>query len=255
MGAHGQQAVSLLDPPRPGRICCVPQTLKDRRPIHPKAILSRRNIRVSFLWTTLCAVNETTRSQRPNDKNVSGKRKGARQPVSRVLSAHFGAGRPFLWDASRDAPLATNPGGRTGTSLRSVSSPKTRNNRGHPYSVLLPVGFTMPPLLPGTRCALTAPFRPCPRDETSCTGGLFSVALSLGSPPPAVSRHRVPMEPGLSSALPQRPSGCLANKPVRRVTLLVKCGLGKRSANSARSIAEGCTTAKLLFGSKEVALA
>jgi hypothetical protein len=43
-----------------------------------------------------------------------------------------------------------------------------------------------------------------------CAGGLFSVALSLGSPPPAVSRHRVPVEPGLSSALPQRPSGCLA---------------------------------------------
>ena len=30
-------------------------------------------------------------------------------------------------------------------------------------------------------------------------GGLFSVALSLGSPPPAVNRHRVPVEPGLSS--------------------------------------------------------
>jgi hypothetical protein len=31
-------------------------------------------------------------------------------------------------------------------------------------------------------------------------GGLFSVALSLGLPRPAVSRHRVPVEPGLSSA-------------------------------------------------------
>ena len=29
-----------------------------------------------------------------------------------------------------------------------------------PYSVLLPVGFALPPLLPGARCALTAPFRP-----------------------------------------------------------------------------------------------
>ncbi len=35
-----------------------------------------------------------------------------------------------------------------------------------------------------------------------CAGGLLSVALSLGSPPPAVSRHRVPVEPGLSSTLP-----------------------------------------------------
>jgi hypothetical protein len=31
------------------------------------------------------------------------------------------------------------------------------------------------------------------------TGGLLSVALSLGSPPAAVSRHRISMEPGLSS--------------------------------------------------------
>jgi len=46
-----------------------------------------------------------------------------------------------------------------------------------------------------------------------CAGGLFSVALSLGSPPPAVSRHRIPVEPGLSStggvnpAAAVRPSG------------------------------------------------
>ncbi len=31
-------------------------------------------------------------------------------------------------------------------------------------------------------------------------GGLFSVALSLGLPPPDVIRHRVSVEPGLSSA-------------------------------------------------------
>ena len=30
-------------------------------------------------------------------------------------------------------------------------------------------------------------------------GGLFSVALSLGLPPPGVTRHRVSVEPGLSS--------------------------------------------------------
>ncbi len=92
----------------------------------------------------------------------------------------------------------------------------------HPYSVLLPVGFTLPPPLPEARCAFTAPFHPCPRDigprdtpsDQDRAGGLFSVALSLGSPPPAVSRHRIPVEPGLSS-IPrvngaQRPSGRLA---------------------------------------------
>jgi hypothetical protein len=42
-------------------------------------------------------------------------------------------------------------------------------------------------------------------------GGLFSVALSLGSPPPDVIRHRVSVEPGLSSSClrSQRPPGHL----------------------------------------------
>src|SRR5690606_19011767 len=36
-------------------------------------------------------------------------------------------------------------------------------------------------------------------------GGLLSVALSLGSPPPGVTRHRLSVEPGLSS--PRRSRG------------------------------------------------
>ena len=49
---------------------------------------------------------------------------------------------------------------------------------------------------------------PCRSD-----GGLLSVALSLGSPPPDVIRHRSSLEPGLSSRNPEgspaaaRPSG------------------------------------------------
>lgn len=45
------------------------------------------------------------------------------------------------------------------------------------------------------------------------SGGLLSVALSLGSPPPDVIRHRSSLEPGLSSRDPEgspaaaRPSG------------------------------------------------
>jgi hypothetical protein len=34
---------------------------------------------------------------------------------------------------------------------------------------------------------------------TTDRGGLLSVALSLGSPPPGVTRHRISVEPGLSS--------------------------------------------------------
>ena len=49
----------------------------------------------------------------------------------------------------------------------------------------------------------------------SPVGGLLSVALSLGLPPPAVNRHRVSVEPGLSSPrgfprCERRPSGRLA---------------------------------------------
>src|ERR1700743_1902094 len=58
-----------------------------------------------------------------------------------------------------------------------------------PYLVLLPVGLAMPSLLPGTRCALTAPFQPCRGFRP--VGGVISVALSLGSPPADVIRHRV----------------------------------------------------------------
>jgi hypothetical protein len=57
-------------------------------------------------------------------------------------------GRP-LPDASCD-----RPGRRRGNSLR------RREPACRPYLVLLPVGFTVPPPLPATRCALTAPFHP-----------------------------------------------------------------------------------------------
>jgi len=105
-------------------------------------------------------------------------------------------GWPFLWDARCRTPRATNPdGGRE----RPSRPPGFPWHRARPYSVLLPVGFTVPRPSPAARCALTAPFHPCPWAVAGGTGGLLSVALSLGSPPPGVTRHRVPVEPGLSS--------------------------------------------------------
>ncbi len=67
----------------------------------------------------------------------------------------------------------------------------------HPYAVLLPAGFALPRSLPSARWALTPPFHPY--QPSSDGGGLLSVALSLGSPPPGVTRRRVSVEPGLSS--------------------------------------------------------
>ena len=57
-------------------------------------------------------------------------------------------------------------------------------------------GLPSPPLLPAARWALTTPLHPYIDRSRS---GLISVALSLGSPPPGVTRHRVFVEPGLSS--------------------------------------------------------
>jgi hypothetical protein len=76
-------------------------------------------------------------------------------------------------------------------------------------------GLPCRPCCQGPRCALTAPFHPCSGRARS---GLLSVALSLGSPPPGVTRHRVSVEPGLSSIAPfrtlrQRSSGRLAFRP------------------------------------------
>ena len=113
-------------------------------------------------------------------------------------------------DARFRTPLATNSGGdqcqRTGPAT-------PRGGARRSYSVLLPAGLAVPPTLPPTRCALTAPFHPYPQHFRVCgnaKGGLLSVALSLGSPPPDVIRRRVRMEPGLSSARRRRSSGRLA---------------------------------------------
>jgi hypothetical protein len=115
-----------------------------------------------------------------------------------------------------------------------------------PYSVLLPVGFAVPLALPQARCALTAPFHPCrgaplpPRfaERARGRGGLFSVALSLGSPPPDVIRHRMSMEPGLSSPVPPcHPQG--VGGPGRPSGRLTTQGMGGRGRRVKASEAPG----------------
>src|SRR6516162_2773687 len=79
-----------------------------------------------------------------------------------------------------------------------------------PYSVLLPVGFAVPPALPPARCALTAPFHPYLFPGGA--GGLFSVALSLGLTPAGC--YPAPHVHGARTFLPRRLSG-LARAAVR----------------------------------------
>lgn len=131
----------------------------------------------------------TIREDRNGEKTVQkAYRPGSVPPVSERR-------RPFVWDARCRTSRATNPSGLRGGHAPERNAPACRS-----YSVLLPVGFTLPAPLPGPRGALTAPFHPYrPAGRTQRTGGLFSVALSLGSPPPGVTRHRSSVEPGPSS--------------------------------------------------------
>jgi hypothetical protein len=64
------------------------------------------------------------------------------------------------------------------------------------YSALLQLGFTVPPVLPRARWALTPPFHP----YLCCsTGGLFSVALSVTVNGAQALPGSLSKEPGLSS--------------------------------------------------------
>ncbi len=112
-------------------------------------------------------------------------------PVSRVLYGFAVARktwRPFIWDSTCALPLATHPDDRPGNRLAtSAASSLFGFAPGEVYRAaerfrrrggLLPHPFTLTRHQPG---------------------GLLSVALSLGSPPPDFLRHRVSVEPGLSS--------------------------------------------------------
>ena len=123
-----------------------------------------------------------------------------------------------------------------------------------PYSVLLPVGFAVPPLLPGARCALTAPFhsdRPglrrglavcslwhCPwgRPRRALPGTVVSWSPDF---PRAASRPRSP-DPLVSESLRRRgPSRkCISVTSVgamRRRPALRESGRGARPAARRRS--------------------
>ena len=91
-------------------------------------------------------------------------------------------------------------------------------NRLGPKSRVIPIWSCSRWGLPcGSHCWSPGALLPHPFTLTDPkAGGLLSVALSLGSPPPAVNRHRVSKEPGLSSSsrLPhcQRSPGQLAGE-------------------------------------------
>ncbi|SCD23690.1 hypothetical protein BR141012304_11271 [Brucella inopinata] len=154
-------------------------------------------------------------------------------------------------------PASCNPPGRL--IRKPIACPFEPTRR--PYSVLLPMGFTVPPALLPARWALTPPFHPYPVIPAVCPkrygrrGGLLSVALSLGSPPPGVTRHRVSMEPGLSSpaafrhmtGAAARPtdSAHIATIPRQRNRLCEKIAIEIRKAGSKTAAGFSFTSGNL----------
>ena len=168
--------------------------------------------------------NDETRSFLGGEKCQPACKPGSVWP----LASRTGTWRPFILGAHRCAPHATYPDGWAGNSPEGFPSHR-------PYSVLLPVGFAVPLPLPVARWALTSPFHPCHASPEDERGGLLSVALSLGSPPPAVSRHRVSMEPGLSSSAVFRPSRM---RPPGRLAGRIK-GFARQNANEKAGAGAG----------------
>jgi hypothetical protein len=79
-----------------------------------------------------------------------------------------------------------------------------------PYLALLRAGFAVPCLLPGPRCALTAPFHPCQPQANLWLRRFAFCCTFRGLAPPRRYLAPCPMEPGLSSR-GRAASGCLAD--------------------------------------------
>ena len=133
----------------------------------------------------------------------------ARGPISRVLSTMS----PWMGGHSsrrRIAPSLKQP-----TRAVSAETGLAAKAARRPYSVLLPVGFTVPPCV---AAGAVRSYRTLSISLRRSVSDLLSVALSLGSLQPAVSRHRYFVEPGLSSPwkLPAtpRPPGPLAPRAI-----------------------------------------
>ena len=147
------------------------------------------------------------------------KKRGARRPISRVLSMPLpypwvfsGDRRPFIYGIRYRMPRATYPNGGANTPARCGQAYRA----GHPYSVLLLVGFTMPRLLPTTRCALTAPFHPylissdiVVRNRRFAFCGTFPRVTPAGCYPAPLFRGARTFLPQHKSAATVQPSGAI----------------------------------------------
>ena len=129
----------------------------------------------------------------PEKRETRSEEGSGSRPVSRVLSKaviHLRRTSPY---ACSDLP---------GSGAGHASSPV---GDALPYLVLLRVGFTLPPVSPPARCALTAPFHPYPVSSRTfaayCAGSRRFVFCGTfrGLAPPRRYLAPCPAEPGLSS--------------------------------------------------------
>ena len=114
-----------------------------------------------------------------------------------------------------------------------VRKPTFRHSRsypnGRPYLVLLQVGFTLPPLLPAARCALTAPFHPYQQKLAVC----FLWHFPWGRPRRTLSGTLLPWSPDFPPLPKQeRSSGHLARGHNERASRRGQAG--RRRLLSAR---------------------
>jgi hypothetical protein len=179
------------------------------------------------------------------DLSISCRRRGPAMTASRRpretlatsarMTSHKGAEEEKRQTACKPGSVPGCPGDghSSGTSVagrlvrptraaaRKPASPKACR----PYLVLLPVGFAVPSALPSTRCALTAPFHPCPRvrpTEVDWVRGRFAfcgtfpgVAPAGHYPAPYLRGARTFLPPTAFAIAGERPSGHLA-QPIRR---------------------------------------
>ena len=151
--------------------------------------------------------------------------RGARRSVSRVLSRpkagmaiHLGRSLPNI-SCDRPERRRERPARRRRHHRHPPAAPTWSCSRwGFPCrprcrrrGALLPHHFT----LAARRFVISEPGE---------LGGMFSVALSLGSPPPGVTRHRASVEPGLSSP-------CDMQRAAIRPSGMGSCGKCRRRIN------------------------
>ena len=102
-----------------------------------------------------------------------------------AMAIHLGRPSP---GASRDPPR------------RRRGNPRGQAKPGRPPLLgLAPGGVYRAAAVAGSAVRSYRTLSPLPVVAEARAGGLLSAALSLGFPPPGVTRHRVSMEPGLSS--------------------------------------------------------